>query len=177
MVKNKQNKAQVYDTVMKDLGMTGYDHFEKTVMRDIELREEQKVEATMHTMYENAEIIKGKPYGHDFGKPAGWNNVKPKPTSYNYHTNEINSQIVSPLHTSFIGNHHAHYHNIGEAVPYETHIPKQPTSYSVYEEANESKTNGVRSKLSTKSPPLSTTGYKQATRPAHPTREWKVRYL
>ena len=159
---------------MKDLGMTGYDHFEKTIMRDIELREEQKVEATIHTMYDNAEIIKGRPYGDD-AKPAGWNTVKPKPTSYNYETNDIHSQIVSPLHTSFIGNHHTEYHNIGEAVPYETQKPKYTTSYHVYEEANETQQKGVRANLSTKKPQLSSTGYKHvASRPAQGTREWKV---
>lgn len=45
-----------YDAFMSDLGISGYTHFEKAVIRDLEKREEQKVEATIHTLFENPNI-------------------------------------------------------------------------------------------------------------------------
>lgn len=43
-----------YETLMTDLGISGYSHFENAVLRDLEKREEQKVEATIHTLFDNA---------------------------------------------------------------------------------------------------------------------------
>ncbi|XP_055547961.1 uncharacterized protein LOC129731742 [Wyeomyia smithii] len=43
-----------YDALMTDLGLSGYKYFQSAVMRDLEKREEQKVEATIHTLFENS---------------------------------------------------------------------------------------------------------------------------
>ncbi|XP_052863559.1 uncharacterized protein LOC128270193 [Anopheles cruzii] len=40
-----------YDSLMSDLGISGYKHFENAVIRDLERREELKVEATIHTLF------------------------------------------------------------------------------------------------------------------------------
>ncbi|XP_050086416.1 uncharacterized protein LOC126571709 [Anopheles aquasalis] len=40
-----------YDSLMSDLGISGYKHFENSVIRDLERREELKVEATIHTLF------------------------------------------------------------------------------------------------------------------------------
>ena len=80
-----------------ELGVTGYKHFEKTVLRELEEKEEKKVEATMATLNSgeehrpNAEIdlIKGIPNG-------GWTPVVKlltNPTTEKPHT-------VSKLHTN-----------------------------------------------------------------------------
>lgn len=59
--KLKQSKHNIrskipnnYETLMTDLGISGYTHFENAVLRDLEKREEQKVEATIHTLFDNA---------------------------------------------------------------------------------------------------------------------------
>ncbi|XP_055590373.1 uncharacterized protein LOC129742496 [Uranotaenia lowii] len=49
----KSSKPVNYDSFMTDLGISGYKHFENAVIRDLERREEQKVEATMHTLFDN----------------------------------------------------------------------------------------------------------------------------
>lgn len=53
------NKAMLnkYDALMSDLGISGYSHFENAVIRDLEKREEQKVEATIHTLFETHNTI------------------------------------------------------------------------------------------------------------------------
>uniref|UniRef100_A0A182LZN2 Uncharacterized protein n=1 Tax=Anopheles culicifacies TaxID=139723 RepID=A0A182LZN2_9DIPT len=43
-----------YDSLMSDLGISGYKHFENAVIRDLERREELKVEATIHTLFPDA---------------------------------------------------------------------------------------------------------------------------
>ncbi|XP_065094459.1 uncharacterized protein LOC135714982, partial [Ochlerotatus camptorhynchus] len=49
----KRTQPNKYDALMTDLGISGYKHFENSVIRDLEKREEQKVEATIHTLFEN----------------------------------------------------------------------------------------------------------------------------
>uniref|UniRef100_A0A182QIP8 Uncharacterized protein n=1 Tax=Anopheles farauti TaxID=69004 RepID=A0A182QIP8_9DIPT len=44
-----------YDSLMSDLGISGYKHFENAVIRDLERREELKVEATIHTLFPDDE--------------------------------------------------------------------------------------------------------------------------
>lgn len=82
-----------------DMGVTGYKHFEETVLRELEQKEEAKVEATMKTL-QNAppklhkiedEIISGVPYG-------GWKPVKPHTTVEPPTTEK--PKAVSKLHTS-----------------------------------------------------------------------------
>uniref|UniRef100_A0A182FRV3 Uncharacterized protein n=1 Tax=Anopheles albimanus TaxID=7167 RepID=A0A182FRV3_ANOAL len=43
--------AGKYESLMTDLGISGYKHFENSVIRDLERREELKVEATIHTLF------------------------------------------------------------------------------------------------------------------------------
>lgn len=82
-----------------DMGVTGYKHFEETVLRELEEKEEAKVEATMKTTVHNApkfhnleeELISGVPYG-------GWKPVKP-PKAVKSPTTE-KPKVVSKLHTS-----------------------------------------------------------------------------
>ncbi|XP_058820897.1 uncharacterized protein LOC131683096 isoform X2 [Topomyia yanbarensis] len=49
-----------YDALMDHLGISGYNHFELAVIRDLEKREEQKVEATIHTLFENTNRFNAK---------------------------------------------------------------------------------------------------------------------
>lgn len=57
----KRAKPNKYDALMTDLGISGYKHFENSVIRDLEKREEQKVEATIHTLFENPKYALEKP--------------------------------------------------------------------------------------------------------------------
>uniref|UniRef100_A0A182VXI7 Uncharacterized protein n=1 Tax=Anopheles minimus TaxID=112268 RepID=A0A182VXI7_9DIPT len=50
-----------YDSLMSDLGISGYKHFENAVIRDLERREELKVEATIHTLFPDAADDDWKP--------------------------------------------------------------------------------------------------------------------
>lgn len=89
------------DEMMHEFGINGYKHFEESILREIEKQEELKVEATIHTLFgkdENIEIVRGRPYD---AKLSGWKPVA-APTKIYDDSNEITSQIVSPLHTSFI---------------------------------------------------------------------------
>lgn len=58
----KRTKNNKYDALMTDLGISGYKHFENSVIRDLEKREEQKVEATIHTLFENPKYALENPY-------------------------------------------------------------------------------------------------------------------
>lgn len=46
-------ETEEYKDILRDMGVTGYKHFENTVMRNLEKQEEAKVEATLHTFFEN----------------------------------------------------------------------------------------------------------------------------
>ncbi|KAL7041090.1 hypothetical protein ACKWTF_000632 [Chironomus riparius] len=89
------------DEMMHEFGINGYKHFEESILREIEKQEELKVEATIHTLFgkdEKIEIVRGRPYD---AKLEGWKPVA-APTKIYDDSNEITSQIISPLHTSFI---------------------------------------------------------------------------
>lgn len=81
-----------------DMGVTGYKHFEETVLRELEQKEEAKVEATMKTLhnapksqYLKEELILGVPYG-------GWKAVEPHKIVEPPTTEK--PKAVSKLHTS-----------------------------------------------------------------------------
>uniref|UniRef100_A0A182IJD4 Uncharacterized protein n=2 Tax=Anopheles atroparvus TaxID=41427 RepID=A0A182IJD4_ANOAO len=59
-----------YDSLMSDLGISGYKHFENAVIRDLERREELKVEATIHTLFPDASDDDWRPIAST-KKPAG----------------------------------------------------------------------------------------------------------
>ncbi|XP_058128989.1 uncharacterized protein LOC131284150 [Anopheles ziemanni] len=63
-------KAGKYDALMSDLGISGYKHFENAVIRDLERREELKVEATIHTLFPEASDDDWRPIPSN-KKPAG----------------------------------------------------------------------------------------------------------
>lgn len=88
------------DGLMHEYGINGYKHFEESILRELEKQEELKVEATIHTLFEQGDrvqIVQGKPY--DF--KSGWKPVAAPTKVYDDDSsNEINSQIISPLHTS-----------------------------------------------------------------------------
>lgn len=106
-----------------DMGVTGYKHFEATVLRELEEKEERKAEATMLKQFQkaqeqsnaqtlklqdfpDADLIKGIPYG-------GWTPIRPEsqaielPTTQKPHTmshlhtdSAIFSDNVRPIHES-----------------------------------------------------------------------------
>ena len=80
--------------MMHDYGIDNYKQFQENILKKLEKQEEQKVEATIHTLFDHGEVIHGKPYDFD----SGWRKV-PAPTK-TYETNDVSSQIISPLHTS-----------------------------------------------------------------------------
>ncbi len=101
---NSKENEQPVNVVMKELGIDSYRHFEDQILRDIEKQEEMKVEATLHTLYDDSEVVSGKPYQPGFGwKPFT------EPTK-NYDADSGNSQIISPLHTSIVGNNYKFSH-------------------------------------------------------------------
>lgn len=67
-----------------DMGVTGYKHFEQTVLRELEQKEERKVEATMSNLMNDGkpkinkleeQLIMGVPYAG--GGEGGWKPVRP----------------------------------------------------------------------------------------------------
>lgn len=87
------------DGPLQEYGIDGYKHFEKSILRELEKQEELKVEATIHTLFEQGdrvEIIHGKPYNDH---KLSWKPVA-APTKNYEDPDEIHSQIISPLHTS-----------------------------------------------------------------------------
>lgn len=93
---HKQHHIETYEVknMMHDYGIDNYKQFQENILKKLEKQEEQKVEATIHTLFDHGEVIHGKPYDFD----SGWRKV-PAPTK-TYENNDISSQIISPLHTS-----------------------------------------------------------------------------
>lgn len=93
---NYKHHVETYEVkgMMHDYGIDNYKQFQDNILKKLEKQEEQKAEATIHTFYEHGEVINGKPYDFD----SGWKKV-PAPTK-TYETNDVSSQIISPLHTS-----------------------------------------------------------------------------
>lgn len=91
-----KHHIETYDVkgMMHDYGIDNYKEFQENILKKLEKLEEQKVEATIHTFFDHGEVIHGKPYDFD----SGWKKV-PAPTK-TYETNDVSSQIISPLHTS-----------------------------------------------------------------------------
>lgn len=135
------------DNMMYDYGINGYKHFEETILKELERQEEAKVEATIHTLFnegDHVEIIRGKPH---YTK-SGWS-VVAAPTKTYEDSNDITSQIVSPLHTSIF--------SLSE-LPSESSLDKlpsgfhdfdsfHPSSYAVNEEGIESKVKPVKTRI------------------------------
>lgn len=93
------------DGLLHEYGVNGYKHFEESILRELEKQEELKVEATIHTLFEQGDrvqIVTGKPYDYK----SGWQPVAAPTKNYD-DSNDISSQIVSPLHTSIFSNSQA----------------------------------------------------------------------
>lgn len=137
------------DGFMHDYGINGYKHFEDSILREIEKQEELKVEATIHTLFEQGDrvrIVHGKPY--DFA--SGWKPVAAPTKNYD-DSNEIHSQIISPLHTSIFDDSSedissndivSGFHDFDNLNSNTIH-----STYSVHEEAGESKNKPVKARI------------------------------
>lgn len=101
--KHKERAPKAIETytlegLKHEYGFNGYKHFEESILRELEKQEERKVEATIHTLFDqkdDVQIIQGKPY--DF--KSGWEPVAAPTKNYDDNSS-INSQIISPLHTN-----------------------------------------------------------------------------
>lgn len=135
------------DELLHEYGVSGYKHFEESILREIEKQEELKVEATIHTLFEHdkhkdrvIEIIQGKPYDYK----AGWKPVA-APTKLYDDVVDFSSQIVSPLHTSIFspvesqGVSPQNFHDFDNL-----NVNSIQSAYSVHEEAGESKIKPVK---------------------------------
>ncbi len=89
------------------MGLKDYKHFEETVLRELEEKEERKVEAAMGVSHKTktknteAEIIQGNQFD-------GWRPVQP-----NHDSNQMNYQPpkhVGKLHTNFMASNHRPVH-------------------------------------------------------------------
>jgi hypothetical protein len=150
------------DGLMKEYGINGYKHFEKSILRELEKQEELKVEATIHTLFEHGdkvksvEIVRGKPYD------GSWQPVA-APTKNYEDDKEVHSQIISPLHTSIFGESQlasiaphdisADFHDFDHLNSNTLH-----STYAVHEEEGESKVKPVKTRITpvrkvTPSPP------------------------
>ncbi|CAO1324908.1 unnamed protein product [Diamesa tonsa] len=132
--------------MMHDYGIDNYKQFQENILKKLEKQEEQKAEATIHTFFERGEVINGKPYDFD----SGWKKV-PSPTK-TYETNDVSSQIISPLHTSIFKQTstptiHSAVNNNVESKFYDVdNFPDSiHSTYSVHEEG-ESKLKAVKTR-------------------------------
>ncbi|KAG5674591.1 hypothetical protein PVAND_004545 [Polypedilum vanderplanki] len=135
------------DDIMNEYGIKGYKHFEESILREIEKQEEAKVEATIHTLFNEGdrfEIIKGKHYEDD--KTAGWKPVA-APTKNYESDNDITSQIISPLHTSIFDETDESNNKLGFHDFDTFHYNSISSSYSVNEEGDETKVKPVKAKI------------------------------
>lgn len=153
----QQIETYSVDGMMHDYGINGYKHFEESILRELEKQEERKVEATIHTLFDHkdtVQIIQGKPYDYK----TGWKPVAAPTKNYDDSSEEVNSQIVSPLHTSIFGsaqlpisNSHG-FHDFDNLNGNTIH-----STYSVHEEEVESKVKPVKARIasmrSVKTPP------------------------
>lgn len=99
------SNSQTKDGLMHEFGIDGYKHFQQSILRELEKQEEMKVEATIHTLFEQGErvqVIRGKPY--DEYTQVGWKPVT-APTKNYEDPADLHSQIISPLHTSIFDSH------------------------------------------------------------------------
>lgn len=76
-----------------DMGVTSYKHFEDTILRELEEKEERKVEATMHTLFDDQYVVKETSEGTKPGSSQEWT------PSFNSH--DANGLFVSKPITSF----------------------------------------------------------------------------
>lgn len=76
-----------------DMGVTSYKHFEDTILRELEEKEERKVEATMHTLFDDQYVVKETLEGTKPGSSQEWT-----PT---FNSHDSNGLFVSKPITSF----------------------------------------------------------------------------
>lgn len=94
------------------MGLKDYKHFEETVLRELEEKEEKKVEATMGSFYKHEiknieeELVQGIPNG-------GWKPVKPDHVKVD-HSHHINNppKQVGKLHTNFAASEYKPIHEV-----------------------------------------------------------------
>lgn len=137
------------DGLMHEYGINGYKHFEESILRELERQEELKVEATIHTLFEHGDrqriqIVQGKPYD----LKSGWKPVAAPTKTYDDDSNEVNSQIISPLHTSIFSQESNGYDSSGFHDFDHLNGNSIHSTYSVHEEEGESKHKPVKAKIS-----------------------------
>lgn len=135
------------DNMMHDYGINGYKHFEESILKELEKQEELKVEATIHTLFnqgEHVEIVKGK----NKEIKSGWRPIAAPTKTYD-DNNDITSQIVSPLHTSIFSLSDAASESPDKlpALGFHDFDSLNASPYSVFEEAIESKVKPVKAKI------------------------------
>ncbi|CRK93715.1 CLUMA_CG007243, isoform A [Clunio marinus] len=144
-----QNHIESYgvDGLKHEYGVNGFKHFEDSILRELEKQEELKVEATIHTLFEQGDqvqIVNGK----SNGLGNGWRPV-PAPTKSYGDGNEIHSQIVSPLHTSIFNHHHTVSNDVSSGFHDFDNLNDNTihSSYAVHEEQVESKVKPVKVRI------------------------------
>jgi hypothetical protein len=85
-----------YKNLEKDMGVDGYKHFEDSVIRDLEKKEEKNVEATMLSKLNIDEVIKGKQFAYE----DGWVPVTIKPPGETNNRQPALKSHVTSLHSS-----------------------------------------------------------------------------
>lgn len=136
------------DNMMHDYGINGYKHFEESILKELEKQEELKVEATIHTLFnkgEHFEVVHGK---HHETK-SGWQPIAAPTKTYD-DSNDITSQIISPLHTSIFSLSDAPSESSDKFPSLGFHdfdSFQASSSYSVNEEGIESKVKPVKARV------------------------------
>lgn len=92
------------------MGLKDYKHFEQTVLRELEEKEEKKVEASMASLYKKKpknieeELIQGNP-------PDGWKPVIPSHMNFDdTHPISDKPRQIGKLHTNFVASNHKPIH-------------------------------------------------------------------
>lgn len=136
------------DNMMHDYGINGYKHFEESILKELEKQEELKVEATIHTLFnqgDRVEVVHGK---HHATK-SGWQPIAAPTKTYD-DSNDITSQIISPLHTSIFSLSDAPSESPDKFPSLGFHdfdSFQASSSYSVNEEGIESKVKPVKARV------------------------------
>lgn len=118
----KTENEQPVNIVMKELGIDNYRKFEEEILRDIEKREEQKVEATLHTLYDDEpEVVKGKTHSYSHITSHSHGHGSPNSYSHDFSNSHGNTNSYSN------GNSHSYSHTSTHPVTLEEWKPLEPT--------------------------------------------------
>lgn len=121
-----------------DMGVTSYKHFEDTILKELEEKEEQKVEATMHTLLDDQYVVHESFAGIKPGISQEWQ-------PFNVHENGLFTSATKPVTISSFtaSTFDRPFNDVRPVCEHLDEIPVQPTLF-VFPAGAESQLNELQ---------------------------------